>query len=94
MTKFFTTNPVTACPIKEYQTTTLEELSSIITRARAAQKIWARLGIKERLLYFENLASILENEKSEIAPIISQEVGKPLEESLAEIDRCKMPLVF
>jgi acyl-CoA reductase-like NAD-dependent aldehyde dehydrogenase len=94
MTIITTINPANEKKIFEYHTTTVAEVQKITRDAHQAQKDWARLSLGDRLACFHKFIAILEQEKERLASIITEEVGKPLRESIAEVERCKMPLAY
>jgi acyl-CoA reductase-like NAD-dependent aldehyde dehydrogenase len=94
MVKFYTTNPTTEKYIAEYQTTSITELKNIFSKAHFAQKDWAKLEVKKRISYFKKLVSAIEKEKIILAHLITKEMGKPIAEAIAEIERCTMPLKY
>ncbi len=56
-----------------------------IHSARNAFPLWAGLSFEQRLTYLQSFADKVTAAKSELAEIISQETGKPLWESLTEV---------
>lgn len=74
--------------------TSLRGLNLVLLKARAAQRIWGRLPVKKRLEHFSRLARLMERGKAGFAKTITEEVGKPISESLVEVDRSKAPLEY
>lgn len=83
-----TINPYNNQPIKEYSYHTLEEIKSKIATADRTFHQWRQVSIKERCRLLLNLAQIIEDDKHELAKLITQEMGKPITESMAEIEKC------
>jgi aldehyde dehydrogenase len=84
-----TINPATGKVISSYNITDSEQISHIVESARRIGfENWKRKDIFERCDYIKNLTKILKNNKEQYAKIITEEMGKPLSQSFAEIDKC------
>ena len=85
-----TINPATGKVISSYDITDTEQIYRIVESARRIgfERNWKRKDLFERCDYIKNLAKILKNHKEQYAKIITAEMGKPLSQSLAEIDKC------
>jgi succinyl-CoA reductase len=84
-----TINPATGKVINSYDITDTEQIFRIVNSARRIGfENWKRKEILERCDYIKNLAKILKNNKEQYAKIITEEMGKPLTQSYAEIDKC------
>lgn len=62
------------------------EVEQAFEAAASAFEPWADLGADRRIRYAEAFKDVVEANKSELAEIISREVGKPLWESNTEVD--------
>jgi len=84
-------DPATGRVIWEGAETTSEELAKAVAVARDVQPGWER---ENRLPYLEAYRQQLESHKQLLAETISMEMGKPLWESLAEVDAmmAKIPI--
>ena len=49
---------------------------------------WSRLSVEERAKYVQKLIPILQKEKPRLALLITREMGKPIQQSEAEIEKC------
>lgn len=78
-------NPSTGEPVATFTGTPLEEISSILAKARSAFETWSELSLKTRLELFRKAYREFFLAREEIASLISQETGKPLVESYTEI---------
>ncbi|MBN8997072.1 MAG: aldehyde dehydrogenase family protein [Rhizobiales bacterium] len=58
------------------------DIDSAVAAARAAFPAWAALGVKERAGYLRRMAEGLRARAGAIAPLISEEVGMPIEGAL------------
>jgi succinate-semialdehyde dehydrogenase/glutarate-semialdehyde dehydrogenase len=61
-----------------------------LAAARQAQRAWARVDLAERAACLRNVARQLRAELSDLARTISLEMGKPLTEALAEVEKCAL----
>ncbi len=82
-----TVNPATAEPIAEYQTMTSGEIREAITRSYWDYISWKELSISERSVLMKRLAKLLRLEKEQHAALISREMGKPLLQAVAEVEK-------
>ena len=59
-----------------------------INTAEEAFRYWKKIPIAERIGHLKNLRATLHQERDHYARIITQEMGKPITQSLAEVDKC------
>ena len=83
-----TVDPTTGRPLATYEETTAEELHGLLDRAHSAAKAWRHTPITERANGLRRLAVALRERREELASLATTEMGKPLLESRAEIDKC------
>ena len=83
-----TVNPFNNQPLKEYKLHNNEELNQILDTANKTFKVWRHTTIKERCRLLINLAQILEDDKNALAELITLEMGKPITQSISEIEKC------
>jgi aldehyde dehydrogenase len=84
-----TINPATGKIIGSYNITDTEQISRIVNNARSiGYENWKKKDILERCDHIKNLAKMLKDRKEQYAKIITEEMGKPLTQSYAEIDKC------
>jgi acyl-CoA reductase-like NAD-dependent aldehyde dehydrogenase len=83
-----TTNPYTGTQIAEYTADSPEQIEEKLARASEEQPRWATLSFDERGALMQSLAGYLRQHKSELARLITTEMGKILAESAAEIEKC------
>jgi len=81
-------NPATGELLREYPETAPEEVSAILEAAVAAQRQWRRVPFAERAPVLERAAGLLRQRRDELALLAALEMGKPLREGRAEIDKC------
>ena len=82
---FGSTNPASEEPIGYFPQSTEAEIDEAIVAAHNAFPKWKALSRIQRAEYFWKLAKILESKVDYVAVAISQETGKSLNESKAEV---------
>lgn len=80
-------NPYTGKVNKTYDTISDQELDNIIFSSSRAFRKWSRLPLEKRQDLLLRLADILEMEKDFHAATITSEMGKPISQSLAEVEK-------
>lgn len=86
--KISTINPATGQVIRSYDSTDTQQISQIVSDARTAFEKWKNKDIVERCDYIRSLARVLNKNKDQYAKFITQEMGKPITQSYAEIEKC------
>lgn len=82
---FHSTNPATGAPIWTGPAAKPAEVDAAVARARAAFPAWSARPLEERAALLRAFAARLTERKADLADLISREVGKPLWESLTEV---------
>lgn len=88
MATYQTVNPATGEVLKQYETMTAAEAVAILAASQAAQPAWAAVSPADRAALAARLAAVLRAHKAEWARLITLEMGKPVAESSAELDKC------
>jgi succinate-semialdehyde dehydrogenase/glutarate-semialdehyde dehydrogenase len=83
-----TINPATGEPVRTYEQNTVQEVLAAAAAAREAFTAWRRTPFAERSAIFHKAAEILRARKDEFARLMTQEMGKTLDEGRAEIEKC------
>jgi len=83
-----TKNPYNQKVISEYTVLTPKELSGKIQNGHEAFVKWRSFTFEERARLFVSLASVLRQNKVRYAKTITLEMGKPILQSIAEIEKC------
>jgi succinate-semialdehyde dehydrogenase/glutarate-semialdehyde dehydrogenase len=81
-------NPYTEQVIKEFTLMTPVELEREIQKSREAFHRWRDLPVLERAAYIKKLGDQLRAEKRKYAEIMTREMGKPIKESISEVEKC------
>ena len=80
-------NPYSSATLAEVTYTTLDEAIEAIRLLEEGKKTQRQMAPFQRAGILENLAKLLKRDKEVLAKQITEEMGKPLAESLIEIDR-------
>jgi acyl-CoA reductase-like NAD-dependent aldehyde dehydrogenase len=86
--KIETINPATGRVICTYDNMSNDQIRGIVENARLAQRKWKGLDISERSAYVRSLGRIMRKNKEEYARLITEEMGKPIRQAIAEIEKC------
>ncbi|MDW7691743.1 NAD-dependent succinate-semialdehyde dehydrogenase [Flammeovirgaceae bacterium SG7u.111] len=87
MKTFYSINPYNQETISEHVSQTPSEVDSILTKAEKAFQQWRFSAKLERVDLLKRIASILNKNKETYALTMSLEMGKPLRESIIEIEK-------
>ena len=85
---FFSVNPYTGERIAQYKALSDRDIQDALELSVEAGKIWRKETVSARAALLLNTAEILREDKERFALMITQEMGKPITESRAEIDKC------
>src|SRR3989344_3219881 len=88
MATFKTVNPATEEVIAENEIMQKEEVLTIAEQSELAFKEWKDFDISTRASYFRRLAQILRHNKDKYAKLMTIEMGKPIKQSLTEVEKC------
>ena len=81
-------NPSTGKPIRTYDEMTPDAAGATIVRAHKAWLSWRKTSFGERSSLMKKAAETLRRRKSEFAKLMADEMGKPLAQGHAEVDKC------
>jgi len=85
--KLVSTNPSKGYqPIGEIDISTEEEIADKVAKAKAASIEWKKLSVEKRAEYFRNLIKVYKRRGKEVAELQSTEMGKPIAESLGDVE--------
>jgi succinate-semialdehyde dehydrogenase / glutarate-semialdehyde dehydrogenase len=85
---FTSSNPATLDTVATYPAHTKSKLSQIIEMTSDAQVSWSKTSFQHRAGLMNKVARVLHQNKQEFARIITLEMGKPIRQSVAEIEKC------
>ncbi|MFF2345992.1 NAD-dependent succinate-semialdehyde dehydrogenase [Pseudarthrobacter sp. NPDC058119] len=83
-----TINPVTGEQTQAFDAHTDQQVDAALTAAAEAQNAWRLVPVEERVQVLRNTAKVLRDGKAEYARLITLEMGKPITEAEAEIEKC------
>ena len=81
-------NPFSGETIKEHSEFTSEDIDKALERSVAQFEKWKTTGFSERATLMNKAAEELRKNKKEYAETITREMGKPITQSLAEVEKC------
>jgi succinate-semialdehyde dehydrogenase/glutarate-semialdehyde dehydrogenase len=88
MTMMQAINPANGEVIASYHPHSAGEVGQKIEKASAAFAGWSHTSLDERAGLLPRLAAVLEANKERYARLMTAEMGKPIKEARAEIDKC------
>ncbi|WP_340198647.1 NAD-dependent succinate-semialdehyde dehydrogenase [Ascidiimonas sp. W6] len=89
-----TTNPYTSEKLKDYKTLSDAQIAHSIEQSHFAFLEWRKTSFAERAQKMKKLAGILQDNKKVYAATISLEMGKPITQAIAEIEKCSWVCEF
>ena len=81
-------NPYTEQIEARYARMTQDEVFDLLQEAQAAFRIWAEVAVNSRAAKLKEVAAILDERKDSLAELMTQEMGKPIQEARSEIEKC------
>jgi succinate-semialdehyde dehydrogenase/glutarate-semialdehyde dehydrogenase len=87
-------NPATEDVLNTYEITGAEKAGKAVAVAQKAFEEWKRLSFKDRGTVLRNIAKQLRAQKQQLAALATQEMGKPIGQSVAEVEKCAMTFDF
>jgi succinate-semialdehyde dehydrogenase/glutarate-semialdehyde dehydrogenase/succinyl-CoA reductase len=91
--KIVTINPATEQVLAEYDSMNKEQVVEIIKKSRSGFAKW-RADSHNRSFFLHQLSEKLQTDRERLAKIATQEMGKPIKESRAELDKCSWVMDF
>lgn len=88
MSEIVIINPTTEQECGRYHIMTQKEVDTIIQEMYFSQKSWEKTSISERKNCLLNTAKLLQKNKIAYANLMTEEMGKPITQALAEIEKC------
>ncbi len=81
-------NPATGAPIHDYEDHSSQYVDQRLTLAAQTYAEWKLRPLDERCRVVRNAATILRDQLDEHARLMSEEMGKPITEARAEVEKC------
>ncbi|MFF3500632.1 NAD-dependent succinate-semialdehyde dehydrogenase [Streptomyces sp. NPDC003247] len=83
-------DPATGTELARYTPQPPQEVDAVLDAAAAAQADWRRRDLTERTPLLREMARVLREGRDHYAALITAEMGKPITEARAEIEKCAM----
>jgi succinate-semialdehyde dehydrogenase/glutarate-semialdehyde dehydrogenase len=83
-------NPTSGMTLKEYNEWTDVEVSDVVGHVHDTWLDWKGTPFAERAKQMRAIAALLRDRKENLGRIITMEMGKPIKEAKAEIDKCAL----
>jgi succinate-semialdehyde dehydrogenase/glutarate-semialdehyde dehydrogenase len=83
-----TINPATGEPLAEYPVMSSGEIDRMLRQVDLEFRSWRKSGMEQRRRLMKRLAGLLRAKKEEHGRLISLEMGKPLGQAVAEVNKC------
>ncbi len=83
-------NPANNKVLKTYTSWDSHRLADALGQAAHAQQAWRRVRFDERAESMQRVAEALQERRDELAALITLEMGKPIAEARAEVEKCAL----
>ena len=88
MGTLISTSPSTGATVGSWETHTAVQLEQSVQAAHDAFRTWRTSAWAQRTALLEAVADQLTSRRAELARLMADEMGKPIAEGLAEVDKC------
>ncbi|MFA7287776.1 MAG: NAD-dependent succinate-semialdehyde dehydrogenase [Melioribacteraceae bacterium] len=85
-----TINPFNGKLIKEFTPINIEDINECVNRANECFKDWRKTSFAERKKLMLYVATILKEKSKKYGEILSLEMGKPISQAVAEVEKCAL----
>jgi len=93
LSQISTVNPSTGENITTFSAMDKSQVFDLVGKAKRAYPEWKK-DYEKRRSYIYNLVEYLKKNKKELAAVATSEMGKPLKESIGEVEKCAWALEF
>ena len=87
-------NPATGQTLKSYKITQPQQIQKALKLATGWFQDWRHYTLTQRGTILKEIASALRKQKHTLAALASKEMGKPISQSIAEVEKCAMCLDY
>ncbi|MEK7768419.1 MAG: aldehyde dehydrogenase family protein, partial [Pseudomonadota bacterium] len=87
---YISLNPATNKIVKTYTSWDSHHLAAALEQANNAQQAWGQTTFAERTARMSRAATLLHERVAEYGKLMSIEMGKPLREACAEVEKCAL----
>jgi len=81
-------NPFTGEHVKSFDAFTASEVEAALVETARSTPVWAATAFADRAALMRNTAAVLRSHQNRHAHLITAEMGKPVREARAEIEKC------
>ena len=85
-----TVNPYTEDPLEIYSSMNITDVKKKVELAKRALESWRETTINDRTKLVKKMGVQLEKRKNSFSEAITEEMGKPMKEAVAEVEKCAM----
>jgi succinate-semialdehyde dehydrogenase/glutarate-semialdehyde dehydrogenase len=89
-----TVNPATGREIASYPASDDKKIENALIRAQSTFNDWRKVSFLNRAILLKNIAKELRKEKEYLARLATEEMGKPIQQSRDEVEKCAKTLDF
>ena len=93
LSQIITVNPATGEEIEKYSPMDKTQVFELVGKAKRAYPEWKK-DYEKRRSFIYNLVEHLKKNKTKLAKVATSEMGKPLKESIGEVEKCAWALEF
>lgn len=83
-------NPADGTLVRRYPEANLRDARDAVARAHRDQIVWQKTGFTVRRRCMQTAAAVLRRRSRELAQLMTLEMGKPVSDALAEIEKCAL----
>jgi succinate-semialdehyde dehydrogenase/glutarate-semialdehyde dehydrogenase len=83
-----TVDPATGRELHRYDVMTATDIDAVLAEVSAAQKAWADTAVVNRTATLLRVAEVLRERSAELGALATAEMGKPITEAIAEVEKC------
>jgi succinate-semialdehyde dehydrogenase/glutarate-semialdehyde dehydrogenase len=84
----YSINPANGKTVDHYRSHTNKQVEQNIAQTHEAWLKWRDTSHEERSKFLNNMAKVLLSQKNELARLMALEMGKPIKQGVAEVEKC------
>ena len=83
-----TVDPATGRELQRYEVMSDTDVDAVLVQVASVQKGWAATAIEDRTAMLVRAAALLRERSAELGALATAEMGKPIAEAVAEVEKC------
>lgn len=87
-------NPYNDTVVYQHEYLNKTDINYKLDKAKTAQEYWSNCSIEERCMYFQNIIKVIKENIDAYALLPTVEMGKPITQSTAELEKCIWALEY